>query len=397
MVAVNLACLWDTDTLAMERQQFPTIYELLTGKFVRHSDAYYRWRIADRTSKLDAAEMAQYYDDIAVAYDKIGKGDSALLWMQKKAQKWPNTYETQANLATFYFHQQNWTKGLQHINAALKINPNAHFGREEVQKWLVEYLQSAFPSGTISFPLRRNALQANFCEYLFKRFPQKDKDSLVRKTVKGLAGMMQFGNHTSPVLNQAMGDMLLFSYEDPASARALAIRAYLKAFKYANTGLSFEQAFSEFESTTLIQYEGREVHWREIAEAFDNECREGDVYFQEIKANEEKWISEGLDVDEAFAKEYYNGNTKKSVEAVALGGAENDVNNVALLAAAQNQDASQDTVLLKEETRSKKQLNLKRETRGLAENRDVYGKLVLISLVVVAVIAVLVFKNKKRF
>ena len=32
------ACLWDRDTRAMERQRFPSVLEVITGKFLRHSD-----------------------------------------------------------------------------------------------------------------------------------------------------------------------------------------------------------------------------------------------------------------------------------------------------------------------------------------------------------------------
>jgi hypothetical protein len=43
--AVAVACLWDVDTLRMERSRFPSVLELITGKFLRHSPEFYRWRI----------------------------------------------------------------------------------------------------------------------------------------------------------------------------------------------------------------------------------------------------------------------------------------------------------------------------------------------------------------
>lgn len=36
----SLACLWDSDTLQMERLRFPGVLEIITGKFVHHSPAY---------------------------------------------------------------------------------------------------------------------------------------------------------------------------------------------------------------------------------------------------------------------------------------------------------------------------------------------------------------------
>ncbi len=41
--ALLCACLWDTDTLQMERQRFPDALELITGKFLRHSREFYDW------------------------------------------------------------------------------------------------------------------------------------------------------------------------------------------------------------------------------------------------------------------------------------------------------------------------------------------------------------------
>lgn len=54
ITAPVLACLWDYDTLAEERRQFPSALELMTGKFLRHSPEFYEWRIADREKKMNA-------------------------------------------------------------------------------------------------------------------------------------------------------------------------------------------------------------------------------------------------------------------------------------------------------------------------------------------------------
>ena len=50
LTAPAAACLWDADTLPMERTLFPSVLELITGKFLRHSPEFYRWRVRDRTS-----------------------------------------------------------------------------------------------------------------------------------------------------------------------------------------------------------------------------------------------------------------------------------------------------------------------------------------------------------
>ena len=72
--SLALACAWDYDTLKMERQRFPSALELITGKFLRHSPEFYEWRIRDSEAKLAAdPNNLAYLDDLAVAYDKVGK------------------------------------------------------------------------------------------------------------------------------------------------------------------------------------------------------------------------------------------------------------------------------------------------------------------------------------
>jgi len=66
--------------LAMERQRFPSALELIAGKFLHHSKEFYRWRIADREKKLAAdPENLAWYDDLAVACDKVGEHEKAIV------------------------------------------------------------------------------------------------------------------------------------------------------------------------------------------------------------------------------------------------------------------------------------------------------------------------------
>src|SRR5579884_4228255 len=134
-------CLWDYDTLAMERLRGPSALELITGKFLRHSPEFYHWRIQDRLRKLheDPNNLASY-DDLAVAYDKTGQYDRALETILAKDGKRVGLYETEANRGTFLIHAGRLEEALEHISEALRINPDAHFGREKYQALLVEYM-----------------------------------------------------------------------------------------------------------------------------------------------------------------------------------------------------------------------------------------------------------------
>src|SRR5438128_1240188 len=161
--AVLLACLWDYDTLQMERSRFPSALELITGKFLRHSPEFYEWRVRNRLDRLEREpDNLALYDDLAVAYDKLGQDDKAIETIQIKERKQPGLYETYANLGTFYIHGGQPEKGLEYIDKALAINPGAHFGREKYQKALVEYVLLRKRQGKLTLPLRRDDFPRNF-------------------------------------------------------------------------------------------------------------------------------------------------------------------------------------------------------------------------------------------
>src|SRR5436190_24313012 len=93
-----LACLWDSDTLQMERSRFPGALEIITGKFVRHSRAYYEWRIGDRKKKLEARpDDPALLDDLAVAYAKLGRPEEGIALLEPTLKTRPDRYETLSN------------------------------------------------------------------------------------------------------------------------------------------------------------------------------------------------------------------------------------------------------------------------------------------------------------
>lgn len=152
--SIVAACLWDYDTLKVERQRFPSVLELITGKFPRHSKEFYAWRVKDRLQRLKTEpNNVAYYDDVAVAYDKLGQQQQAIDTMLLKEKLQPGLYETQANLATFYMHMGQWQTGLMYVEKALQINPDAHFGREKYQKYLAEYVLSRLHDNKLYLPL----------------------------------------------------------------------------------------------------------------------------------------------------------------------------------------------------------------------------------------------------
>jgi tetratricopeptide (TPR) repeat protein len=322
-----IACMWDYDTIKMERTRFPGTLELITGKFLRHSPEFYQWRIKNRLKRLesDPANSA-LLDDLAVAYDKTGQHDKAIETALKTEKLHPGRYETPANLATFYFHAGKLTEGLPVIDKALKINPEAHFGREKYQKLLVEYVLKQRKSDPQKLPLAKvvvtrqkttEKLEAyevevseTFSDFLHPhgRYEALPPDESAA-AIKGILGMMKFGKHDSPVLLEALGSLLTQGISNPTEdAKFLASRAYLKASYEVTDGPARDTY--RIMATKALYMQSSQVHHVaqmsvELVEPdFKRELDEGREWYEELRERELSWIREGKDPEAEFDKLY---------------------------------------------------------------------------------------------
>jgi tetratricopeptide (TPR) repeat protein len=320
--AVALACLWDYDTLKQERARFPDTLELITGKFLRHSKEFYEWRIQDRLKKLQSdPKNLGYYDDLAVAYDKTGQHDKAIETMLAKEKLKPGLYETYANLGTFYFHSGKLEEGLPYIDKALAINSDAHFGRERDQKWLVEYVREVQVArdkkGAPTLPLRQGSIDPRepgdrAREFAWFVRAKLGKQSLeledVRPAVKGLLGMMRFGHFDSPVLLEALGDVLSppsFAMDVTVDAKRLAARAYLKA-SYEVKDEAAKRAYRDFAERILKAFQTSDPNIQELLSLSDLEARfrqelaDAEQWYADLRERELGWIRDGKDPESEF-------------------------------------------------------------------------------------------------
>lgn len=318
-----LACLWDHDTIKTERARFPSALELITGKFLRHSPEFYRWRIENRLKRLetDPSNVA-LLDDLAVAYDKTGQHDKAIETAQRTEKLRPGRYETAANLGTFYFHAGKLEAGLPHIDRALRINPDAHFGRERYQKLLVEYALERRNGGSLKLPLNDVEVPAegfftsggqqlmqkvSFAEYL--RSQESDRQAFDRAAaIRGVLGMMKFGKHDAPVLLEALGTLLLDESNPEQDAKQLAARAFLKASYEVPDGPA-RVAYREMAAHALALHVGRDEtqapnKLEAVETDFKRELEEGRVWYAELRERELAWIRDGKDPEAEFDKLY---------------------------------------------------------------------------------------------
>lgn len=158
--AVCPACLWDYDTLSMEAKGMPEVLDAIVGRFERNPPLYYEMRLERVTKQIrGGSSQLSLFDDAAVACDRLGRGDEGLARLNKKRVLLENAdpavktlredwYRYYANVGTLRVHK--WFKegasdnrlvelqsAISEIEQAIKINPDAHFGRERVQLGLM--------------------------------------------------------------------------------------------------------------------------------------------------------------------------------------------------------------------------------------------------------------------
>jgi len=341
-------CGWDWDTIQMEKQEFPTVHELITGKFLRHSPELYYWRIKNRTALLKKyPDSLHYYDDLAMAYDKTGDSKKAIETMLKKEELKKDQYETWANLGLFYMHNGEMQKGVDAVKKALKINPNAHFGRERYQLYLGEYILSRSKDGVVQLPLAQKG-QPNFYDFLYEKYMKSKisngstKEKELSLAIKGVSGMMTFANYKSPVLLEALADLLMKT-NSVGGAGHLGSRAYLKAsFEigdekikksyYDKASASREYSYgpermynydnpsnpNKIDSATyMLNPEKGNVLYqmKQLEIALKLEVQSAEIWYDSIRTNELKWLKEKKNPDSMFAITYYKD--PKSIRAVS--------------------------------------------------------------------------------
>ncbi len=315
--SVAVACMWDYDTIRMERTRFPGTLELITGKFLRHSPEFYHWRIANRLKRLetDPTNVA-WMDDLAVAYDKTGQHDQAIATAIATEKLQPGRYETAANLGTFFFHAGKLEDGLPHIDRALKINPNAHFGREKYQRLLVEYVIERRNGGPLKLPLAKvkdvEQLDLSrsdaFGSFLMRKNPRLSLTSdEVAEAIKGVTGMMKFGKHDSPVLLEVLGTLLPQIAQPKTDAKLLATRAFLKASyavpegpaRVAYRGMAANALHMQTPRDAMVQ-----ISLEQVEGDFRKELTEAEAWYAALHERELSWIRDGKDPEAEFDKLY---------------------------------------------------------------------------------------------
>lgn len=310
------ACIWDTDTLTAEKTRMPGLAELITGQFPRHSQQFHEWR-KDRCKKLIGNRSANVstFDDLAVSLHKLGNHKTAIQIMEAKELLFPGLYETRSNLGTFYIYTGELNEALKYIRQALAINPNAHFGREKYQLWLVEWIQEREktkpeePETSISGDYdRAMGAPSGFAAFVARKENPASASSGKRTitlrqlddAIHGVSGMMRFADFDNPLLLEAMGDLLLAGTMKTNAAQ-LACISYLHAASKANDPAEKKRLMSLAQSAGLVTVDFKLDRYQNLLQTA---LAKGQKLSKEVSHDEADWIAAGKDASAEFQKKY---------------------------------------------------------------------------------------------
>lgn len=84
---------WDEDTLKEESLGIKDVAEVVQGRILKHSRVFYERKVAYTEPLLKQEPVKpERYDDLAVAYEKLGRTQEAIALMEAKEKRFPGLY-----------------------------------------------------------------------------------------------------------------------------------------------------------------------------------------------------------------------------------------------------------------------------------------------------------------
>ena len=230
--------------------------------------------------------------------------------MMRKDKIKPGQYETFSNIGTFYIYTGELDTALTWINKALAINPNAHFGREKYQAWLIQWLQQRKANGAVgNTDTPQPFLPIGFARIVRDKLAESKKPTKQQaipelsqlqrnEAIKGILGMMRFADFDNPILLESLADLLM---SGPKSGIQLATLAYLHAA---------QKTTDSVEKSRLMALYTRAAELPRTEEPVSNEklletgLAKGKSLADAIRTDELAWIASGQDASAEFQKKY---------------------------------------------------------------------------------------------
>jgi hypothetical protein len=148
--------------------RFAMVHDIIHERYPKHGSAHYRERdrlTREKLAKLAPDDPARFSlaDDLAAGLERLGRSDEAVVVMRDKLARQQEKgltgralYTSYANLGTFLIHaaspkaiagdlaaREQFKEGIGFVRKSVEVNPEAHFGREQWQLVIAEFILNA--------------------------------------------------------------------------------------------------------------------------------------------------------------------------------------------------------------------------------------------------------------
>lgn len=134
-------CAWNDEVWLAEAKTLPCFSDVILNTYPRHTARFHGLRLRAATIALTVDPHSLWALDMAgVAQIHLRKLPAAEKTLLHRLEVAPGAYATHANLGTLYTFTGQWDLALANIDVAMKIEPQAHFGREKYHRAFVVFL-----------------------------------------------------------------------------------------------------------------------------------------------------------------------------------------------------------------------------------------------------------------
>ncbi|MFO7561444.1 MAG: hypothetical protein R6X02_02275 [Enhygromyxa sp.] len=292
------ACGWDWETYHAEAKSLPCVHDALLGYWPKHVPEYHEARIEAVDHALHwLPNWTEGLDAKGLSLLHLGRLDEAEAVMQQRHAVAPAAYASHANLGTLYTFTNDFARALEHIDAAMAIEPEAHFGREKYHRALVVFLQRVAADPAIA--QSENFLgvelddrqRTHGSKAVFESLGLEDEafDALVSMiTVYGAEGLAE--------IYATLGELLAAR----GHAR-LAYTAYRRARELGHPrGDELRRWMRTLDKRITAEHRagatGERFPYRGIGERYKTTRRKGEAFAKEWASWERQQIAEGLPI-----------------------------------------------------------------------------------------------------
>ncbi len=178
---------------------------------------------------------------------------------------------------------------------------------------LVKYVLSKQVDGKTTLPLAEidkygGIYQDGFRDFIVGDWPHKEQRPEAQRAVQGVLGMMRFGTFDSPVLLEALGD-LLSEMEYDTGNQQLASRAFLQA-SYVTADQPELSAKYRLRAEHVLRSQiggtgqNDEMQLSDLEPLFQKELTDAVTWNKKLASDEQTWLASSPDPEATYTANY---------------------------------------------------------------------------------------------